>query len=122
MPKHVKVKVIAKYHGHNTSANGTINLTLKTQYSELAKTVQVLQMLNNDITIKARIAGLPPFALGSFRLKNISTGDDGESTIKLSGIKDFVEVDNLSKLPLNDDDVKEFETLFDAEIEDDEDE
>ena len=118
--KHVKVKVIAKYHGHNISANGTVNLTLKTQYGELTKTIQVLQMLNNDVSIKVRLAGLQAFALGSFRVKNVNFDHDGESTIRLSGIKDFVEIENLSKLPLNDDEVKEFETMFDAEIEEEE--
>ena len=45
----VKVKEVVKYGGHSLSANGSVNFTLKAQYSELSNTIQLMQMLNNDV-------------------------------------------------------------------------
>ena len=45
----IKVKEVVKYHGHSLSANGSVNLTFKAGYSELTKTIQTFQMLNNDV-------------------------------------------------------------------------
>jgi Asp-tRNA(Asn)/Glu-tRNA(Gln) amidotransferase B subunit len=62
-------------------------------YSELTKTIQVLQLLNNDVKITA---GDKP--LGTFRVKNVSVSDDGESTLKFESMADAVEMDNLNSL------------------------
>ena len=45
----VKVKEVVKYGGHSLSANGSVNFTLKASYSELTNTIQLMQMLNNDV-------------------------------------------------------------------------
>ena len=60
----VKVKEIVKYGGHNLSANGSVNLTLRASYSELTSTIQLMQMLNNDVNIKAKIPGEKVMKLG----------------------------------------------------------
>lgn len=116
----VKVKEVVKYGGHSLSANGSVNFTLKAQYSELPKTIQLMQMLNNDVSIKAKIPGGSPMKLGFFRIKQIVIDGDGESTIKLNGITDYVETGNLNLLPLNSDENKEFVVLMETEIETDE--
>ena len=77
----VKVKEVVKYGGHSLSANGSVNFTLKAQYSELSNTIQLMQMLNNDVSIKAKIPGGSPMKLGFFRVKQIVIDGDGESTI-----------------------------------------
>ena len=59
----VKVKEVVKYGGHSLSANGSVNFTLKAQYSELSNTIQLMQMLNNDVSIKAKIPGGSPCLL-----------------------------------------------------------
>lgn len=117
----IKVKEVVRYGGHNVSANGSVNCTLKATYSELANTIKVMQMLNNDVDIKARIPGSSPMKLGSFRVKQIVIDDDGESVIKFNGLTDYIEMDNLNLLPLNDSDTKEFVILMEADI-DEEDE
>ena len=119
--QNVKVKVVVKYGGHNISQNGSINLTLKAQYGEITKSIQLLQMLNNDITVKAKVPECKPKNLGVFRLKEVKFDHDGESIIKLNGLKDYIEPDELNNLPLNDSDVKEFVVLFETEIEEEED-
>lgn len=116
----VKVKEVVKYGGHSLSANGSVNFTLKAQYSELSNTIQLMQMLNNDVSTKAKIPGGSPMKLGFFRVKQIVIDGDGESTIKFNGLNDYIEMDNLNLLPLNSDENKEFVVLMEAEIETDE--
>lgn len=119
----VKVKEVVKYGGHSLSANGSVNFTLKAQYSELTNTIKLMQMLNNDVIIKAKIPGGNPMKLGMFRIKQIVVDGDGESTIKFNGLNDYIEMDNLNLLPLNSDDTKEFVVMMETNIEEeDEDE
>lgn len=116
----IKVKEVVRYGGHSLSANGSVNFTLKAQYSELTNTIKLMQMLNNDVNIKAKIPGNKPMKLGFFRIKQIVIDGDGESTIKFNGLNDYIEMDNLNLLPLNSDENKEFVVLMEAEIETDE--
>lgn len=113
----VKVKEVVKYGGHSLSANGSVNFTLKAAYSELTNTIKLMQMLNNDVNIKAKVPSGKPMKLGMFRIKQIIIDGDGESTIKFNGLNDYIEMDNLNLLPLNSDENKEFVVLMEAEIE-----
>ena len=113
----VKVKEIVKYGGHNLSANGSVNLTLRASYSELTSTIQLMQMLNNDVNIKAKIPGEKVMKLGFFRIKDIRIDGDGESIIKFNGLNDYIEMDNLNLLPVKGSENEEFVVLMDAEIE-----
>ena len=113
----VKVKEVVKYGGHSLSANGSVNFTLKAAYSELTNSIKLMQMLNNDISIKAKVPNGKPMKLGMLRIKQIIIDGDGESTIKFNGLNDYVEMDNLNLLPLNSDENKEFAVLMEAEIE-----
>ena len=116
----IKVKEVVKYAGHSLSANGSVNFTLKASYSELTNTIQMMQMLNNDVVIKAKLPGGKPMKLGMFRIKQITIDDDGESTLKFNGLNDYIEMDNLNVLPLNSDENKEFVIVAEAEIENEE--
>lgn len=113
----VKVKEVVKYGGHSLSANGSVNFTLKAAYSELTNTIKLMQMLNNDVNIKAKVPSGKPMKLGMFRIKQIVIDGDGESTIKFNGLNDYIEMDNLNLLPLNSDENKEFVVLMEADIE-----
>ena len=117
----LKVKEVVKYGGHSLSANGSVNFTLNAQYSELTNTIMLMQMLNNDVSIKAKIPNEKPMKLGHFRIKQIIIDDDGESKIKFNGLSDYIEMDNLNLLPLNSDENKQFVVLMEAEIEEEED-
>ena len=116
----IKVKEVVKYSGHSLSANGSVNFTLKASYSELTNTIQMMQMLNNDVVIKAKLPGGKPMKLGMFRIKQIVIDGDGESTLKFNGLNDYIEMDNLNVLPLNSDENKEFVVVAEAEIENEE--
>lgn len=118
----VSVKEVVSYGGHSLSANGSVNFTLKATYSELTNSIKLMQMLNNDVVIKAKIPGNKPMKLGMFRIKQIIVDGDGDSTIKFNGLNDYIEMDNLNLLPLNSDENKEFSVLMEAEIEEEGDE
>ena len=113
----VKIKDVVKYGGHNLSANGIVNLTLKSDYSELVNTIELTQLLNNDIMLKTKLPDSKPMKLGMFKIKQIVINGDGESTLKFSGINDFIEMDNLNILPMNDSDTKQFIVMFESEVE-----
>ena len=115
--KQIKVKQVVKYGGHSLSANGSVNFTLKAAYSELVNTIQAMQMLNNDVVIKAKVPGSKPMKLGMFRIKQITVDGDGESTIKFNGLNDYIEMDNLNILPTNGDENKMFTVMMEADVE-----
>ena len=118
--KDIKVKQVVTYGGHSLKANGAVDFTLKSAYSELVNTIQLMQMLNNDVDIKAKLPGKKAMKLGMFRIKQIIIDGDGESILKFNGLNDHIEMDNLNLLPLNTDDDKEFAVLMEAEIEEEE--
>ena len=120
MEQHVEVKVIGKYNGHSVKANQSVDLGIKAGYDQLAQAVQLLQFLNNDITIKAKVPDEKPFSLGTFRVQAVNVSHDGESAIKFNSMADFTEVDNFSKLIGSD--MVVLRVSADIEIEDSEEE
>lgn len=116
----IKVREIVKYGGHSLSANGSVNFTLKASYSELTNSIKLMQMLNNDVSIKSKAPGGKAMKLGIFRVKQIIIDGDGESVLKFNGLNDYIEMDNLNLLPLSTDENKEFVVLMEAEIEEEE--
>nr|DAR34846.1 MAG TPA: hypothetical protein [Caudoviricetes sp.] len=114
----IKVRQVVKYGGHSVGANGNVNLTLKASYSELPNTVKLLQLLNNDIELKVRMPGGTATKLGMMRLKEAKVDGDGESIIKLNGLSDYVELDNLNSLIAG----EEFAVLYKGEVEEEDEE
>lgn len=98
MEKKVNIKLIAQYNGHQAKPSGSVDLNIKTEYSELVNTIPLLQMLNNDIKIEVKKASEKPFSLGIFRLQALNYDHDGQAKIKFNSTNDFVEIDNLNKL------------------------
>ena len=96
--EHVEVRVVGKYNGHSVKANQSVDLGIKAAYDQLSQSVQLLQMVNNDVTIKAKVPDTKPFSLGVFRVQAVNVSHDGESAIKFNSMADFTEVDNFSKL------------------------
>lgn len=114
----VKVKEVVGYKGHNISANGSVNLTLCADYSELKNTIMLMQMLNNDVKIKAKLPGSSVIKLGTFRIRDIRVDGDGESIIKFNGLNDYIEMDNLNTLVTS----ERFNVMYEAEIEEEDNE
>lgn len=115
----VKVKQVVKYDGHSLSSNGSVNFKLRASYSELVNSIKLMQMLNNDVIIKAKVPGSRVMKLGIFRIKQIVFDGDGESKITFNGLNDFIEMDNLNLLPLkNSEETNEFQVLYESNVED----
>lgn len=114
----IKVKQVVKYGGHGIKANGSVDLIFTASYSELTKTIELQQLLNNDVEIKCKLPDMKKvIALGRFRVKQTVIDGDGESKIKLNGLKDYIETDNLNLLPSSSDSVSEFVVLYKADVE-----
>lgn len=117
----LKVKQVVTNAGYRVGANGSVFISFAAKYSELTNTIKLQQLLNNDVEIKVKVptgTGKPQVLnLGNFRVKRTTIDDDGESKVEFNGITDYIEMDNLNKLPLNSDDLKEFTILVTADIE-----
>lgn len=118
----ISIKQVVKYDGHSVSSNGSVNLTFKAGYDELSNSVKLLQLLNNDVKIRAKVGANKPMLLGMFRVKNVIIDGDGESKLKFNGLSDYIELDNLNVLPLSADDNERFNVMFEAEVETEEEE
>ena len=78
--------------------------------------MQVLQLLNNDVTIVAKPVGSKAIKLGVFRVKNVKFDGDGESFLYFNSISDHVEMDNVNSIIGSD----EFQIMMSADIEEEE--
>lgn len=124
MSEHIEVEQVVTSGGYSISANGVAHVTFKSKYGELVNTVNMLQLLNNDIDVTAFVPGEKPSKVARFmRIKNISVDGDGEQTVKLQGVSEFVDVEELSKLPFKNAEIPEFKVKFvsDVEVESDDD-
>jgi hypothetical protein len=109
----IKLFGLASYKGHTVSDNGSVNLSFKFAYDELATPLKLCQMLNNDINVMVQLPDVGKIKLGMFRLKMIRIDGDGESTVKFNSLSDFVETDNLNRIITKD----LFKVKFSAVIE-----
>ena len=114
--KTVTVKEIVNYKGHSIKANGIVDLSFSAMYDEITNSIKCLQMLNNDISILAKLPDEKPIKLGIFRINSINFDHDGESNLKFKSIDDAVELDNLSKIITN----EKVQIKMDAEIDEEE--
>jgi len=119
-----KIKLVGKYHGHQVKPNKIVQLTLKFPYDQLPRTIQTLQMLNENVTIKAKVPSEKPFNVGMFTINQVNFDHDGECVIRLNSTIDYVEIDNISKLILEAEESAQlsFEAEIDLEKGDDNDE
>lgn len=119
----ISIRQVVTYANHNRRANGAVTLNLNAEYSELVHTIELQQLLSQDVSIVAKVVGEREYPLGLFRVKKTTILDDGESKLQFEGLSDFVEVDNLNNLPLKSDDVPQFVVTYSASVElEDEDE
>lgn len=109
----IKIKEVVKYNGHKVKASGVVDVSFKAMYSELTNSMQLLQLLNNDVKIKAKLPGDKPIQVGVFRVSRVIFNDDGESTLSFTSTSDFIEMENLNALVGTD----EFQILLESEVE-----
>lgn len=92
----ISIKEIVSYKGHSVKANGNIDISFSAMYGELTNSIKVLQLLNNDVKITAKLPGSKPITIGSFSVKNVLFDGDGESILKFTSLVDYVEMDSLN--------------------------
>jgi len=98
MEKEIKFKVVGQYNGHSIKNNNTVDLSFKFWYDELVNSIKLIQLLNENITIAAKIGDGKPFVLGMFMIKDIKIGSDGQMVAKFNSHVDYVEIDNFKYL------------------------
>lgn len=119
----VYVKSVCSYNGHSIGVNGNISIKFKSEYGELPNYIKLVQMLNEDVEIKVTYPNEKPFSLGILKIKGINIDHDGEGQFTFNGITDYVEIDNVNKLPMQGKNEKFIATfLADIELENEEEE
>lgn len=99
MMETVKIKFEAKYNTHTVKANKAVDITFKMPYTELTQYIGSIQLLNENVTIAAKIgADKKPVKLGEFMITNISVDRDGQGTMKFNSLLDHVEAAHLNEL------------------------
>ena len=95
MEKKFKQKGIATFEGLNIGKNKTVQLKFKLRYDEILTSVELLQGLNNDITVHAKTATGNPMSLGIFTIGAVNFDKDGNATIPFKSLVDNVNLDNI---------------------------
>lgn len=98
MEKKFKQKGIATFEGLNIGKNKTVQLKFKLRYDEILTSVELLQGLNNDITVHAKTATGNPMSLGIFTIGSVNFDKDGNATIPFKSLVDNVNLDNICAL------------------------
>ena len=109
----IAIKEIVNYKGHSVKTNGNVDLSFSAMYDQITKSIEVLQLLNTDVKISAKLPGKKPVMLGSFNVKNVLFDNDGESVLKFNTMTDFVEMNNINSIITQD----SFQLKLEADVE-----
>lgn len=112
----LKVKGVCSFGGLSIGKNKVVTLKVKLRYDEIVTSVNLMQGLHTDITVSARINGKVD-RLGLFKVDGVVFDKDGNSVVTLKALIDQVELDNIVKLPMIDEEVDVFQILFKAVLE-----
>ena len=91
-------KGIATFAGLSVSANKVVTIKFKLRYDEIITSINLLQGLNNDITIHAKVEGQKEKSLGVFNISGIPFDKDGNATIPFKSLVENVNLDNICSL------------------------
>mgnify|MGYP007113731302 FL=1 len=98
MERKLKQQGIASFEGMNIGKNKTIQVKFKLRYDEILTSVELLQGLNNDITLHAKVPDKKPMNLGIFTIGAINFDKDGNATIPFKSLTDNVNVESICSL------------------------
>lgn len=95
----IKLNMNCYYSSHDIKMSGIVNFKVVADYNELVNVVPLIQLLNNDIKIGAKLPDEEkPFTIGSFRLNSLKINSDGTSNIHFNSIVDNVKLNKLNNL------------------------
>lgn len=98
MEKKFKQKGVATFQGLSIGSNKTVQLKFKLRYDEILTSVELLQGLNSDITVHAKIGDDKPVNLGIFTIGAVNFDKDGNATIPFKSLVDNVNLDNINSI------------------------
>lgn len=98
MERKLKQQGIASFEGLSIGKNKTIQVKFKLRYDEILTSVELLQGLNNDITLHAKMPDKKPMNLGIFTIGAINFDKDGNATIPFKSLTDNVNVESICSL------------------------
>lgn len=75
-----------------------VKVSFKFRYDEMITSINLLQGLNSDITIHARLSGRKAVNLGLFTIAGVSFDKDGNATVQFKSAFDSVNMDNISEI------------------------
>lgn len=98
MEKKFKQKGVATFQSLSIRRNKTVQLNFKLRYDEILTSVELLQGLNSDITVHAKIGDDKPVNLGIFTIGAVNFDKDGNATIPFKSLVDNVNLDNINSI------------------------
>lgn len=98
MERKLKQQGIASFEGLSIGKNKTIQVKFKLRYDEILTSVELLQGLNNDITLHAKVPDKKPMNLGIFTIGAINFDKDGNATIPFKSLTENVNVESICSL------------------------
>lgn len=97
MEKEFRQKGVATFEGLSIAKNRRITLKVKLRYDEVVTSVELLQGLNSDITIQARLNGKTE-NLGMFTIGGINFDRDGNAVIPFKSLTENVNLDKITQM------------------------
>ncbi len=95
MEKELKEKGIAVFEGLNITKTKVVKLKFLLRYDEMITSVNLLQGLNSDITVHAKVPDRKPMNLGVFNVGSVNFDKDGNAKVLLESMLESVDMDSI---------------------------
>lgn len=102
MEKKIKEKGVAIFEGLTISNTAVVKLKFRLRYDDMITSVNLLQGLNSDVTLRAKIPNYDAMSLGVFEIDSINFDKDGNAKITFKSFAQNVELENICMLPTAD--------------------
>lgn len=96
-----KVTARGQYKNYVCKKNSVVEVQFEFDYNNLTSTMQMLQYLNNNVTVGV-VQNNEKYKLGIFQIKKYVVDRDGETVLVLEGMIEDVDSDVINKLVLED--------------------
>lgn len=98
MNRQLKQSSVVKFDSLSVSKSKVVQLKFKMRYDEIVGSINLLQALNSDITLQARINGGKPLSLGMFNLNGMTHDKDGNANLPFKSMLDNVNMNNIFEI------------------------
>ncbi len=94
----IKVKLESQYNGHSIKKNGSVDMNFILPYSEIINAVKLLQLINCNINVSAKVGTNKPVNLGVFYLNKMNIDRDGQVKLSFNTELESSEINNMTEL------------------------